>query len=144
MKGGVRSFEVSFFVHETEDAGKVARSVRGAFGLDDRPMVEEMAGHFGNRIARYSFLARGAEAQAAFDSLKSFLSPRTIKEVASSLSELVDEHANLYLRFDKQALVRGEAVFGGPDPVRVVARPRQFVPRGKGVDYFEEALGIEA
>ena len=130
MKGPVKSLEVTYLVHATEDPEKLARAVGKVFS--NSPLeVEEMEGHYGNAIARVRMHVTGDEAQRAFRRMVSGLGSDERAVLLGSLGAHLDEHRALFVRFDKQGLTSGVLRLGSADPVRVKVKPAPFL---KGVD----------
>ena len=135
MKSRVQSVEASYFVHATEDPGKIWGAVSRLLGSDAAPEVESLEGHFGNSIAMVRVRAVGPDAESALKRVFASMPEETRREVAESLGTLVDEHSALFLRFDKQLLLQGRLALGSGDPVRVKVKPRLFQvgPRTAGL-----------
>ena len=72
----------------------------------------------------------GDEAEAALRVIISRMEQEDRKAILADLGETVDEHGALYIRLSKQGLLmRGSAVLGSSDPVRVRVKPRPYVMR---------------
>ncbi len=141
MKGAIQSFDVSYLLHATEDPETVSLAVREIFASDASFETEEMEGHFGNAIKKVDLHLHGDEASKAFQELTSKL-PSTLRgELVRDLDKYVDEHSSLFLRLDKQKLVRGELSLGSSDVIRLKVKPRAFVMKGHGREFFTNLLG---
>jgi len=136
VKGAIQSLDVSYLLHATEDAEKVAAAVRGLLG-DETPLeTEEMEGHFGNSIKKVSIHLHGDEATRVFTRLTERM-PRAFRETAAKdIDSLIDEHSSLYLRFDKQRLVQGEMAAGYGEAIRLKVKPRAHLMQGRARDFF--------
>ena len=143
MKGPIQSVEVSYLVHATEDMQKLDSSVGGLFPERGEVVVEELAGHFGNRIASVKERFTGDEAEAAFKGLTSRLSPQVRKEIRDGMGTYMDEHSALYLRLDKQGVVDGRLSLGSGDSVHVKVKPRLFAVKGSPAELFSRLLAGE-
>ena len=128
--------DVSYLLHATEDADKVAAAVRELIGGSTPFEVEEMEGHFGNSIRKVSLRLHGEDATRAFTRLKARMPGALRGAVARDIDKLVDEHSSLYLRFDKQWLLKGELTAGYEEAIRLKVKPRAFLMHGHARDFF--------
>lgn len=133
--------EVSYFLHATEDPEKVNGSVASALVIASEPEVEELEGHFGNKISHVRFHVTGPEATALVKRLGAKLPKDVKEEVVSGLSQGMDEHAALFLRLDKQALVEGRLALSDADPVRVKVKPRLFELKEDPARFYARLIG---
>jgi RNA binding exosome subunit len=141
MKGAIQSLDLSYLLHATEDPETVSLAVRGTFTSNAPFETEEMEGHFGNTIKKVDLHLHGEEATRAFHELASKL-PATLKsQLARDMDKYVDEHSSLFLRLDKQKLVKGELALGTNDVIRLKVKPRVFVMKGHGREFFANLLG---
>ena len=142
MKSTIQSLDVSLLLHATEDSERVIAAVRGLIGVDGPLETEEMEGHFGNRIQKVSVHLHGDQATKAFALLTAKMPVELRKELAKDIDKVVDEHSSLFLRFDKQKLVKGEIAAGYDDAVRLKVKPRAFVIHGHAREFFLEQLKV--
>ena len=63
------------------------------------------------------------------------------KEVMADLPSYLDEHSSLFLRFDKQSLVKGRVALGSADVVRVKVKPRGFMMKGAATGFYRKLFG---
>ena len=140
MKSAIQSLDVSYLLHATEDADKVAASVTGLVGGEATFEFEDMEGHFGNIIRKVGVHLHGDQATKAFGALTSRIPWELREELANEIDKFVDEHSSLFLRFDKQKLVRGEIALGYDDAIRLKVKPRAFVMHGHAKEFFFEQL----
>ena len=140
MKSEIQSFDVTYILHATEDAGKVSAAVRALVGEEVAFELEEMNGHFGNGIRKVSLHLHGSEATRAFARLKTRMPDTLKRSVSGDIDSLIDEHSSLYLRFDKQRLVQGEVTAGYDDAIRLKVKPRAFLMHGHARDFFLSQL----
>ena len=140
MKSAIQSLDVSYLLHATEDADKVAAAVRELVG-DAAPFEsEEMEGHFGNSIRKVNIHLHGEDAGNAFSRLTARM-PQALKvSVAKDIDDLIDEHSSLYLRFDKQCLVKGEIATGYNEAIRLKVKPRAYLMHGHAKNFFLDKL----
>jgi RNA binding exosome subunit len=141
LKGPIQSVEVTYFVHATEDSARLRRAVADLVGSENMPLEERLEGHFGNEILRVRLHLTGDEAESGFEKLASRIPIDVIKQVLADLPSHVDEHSALFLRFDKQSLVRGSVALGSSDPVRVKVKPRGFMMKGGAAAFYNQLLG---
>lgn len=142
MKGPVQSVEVTFLLHATEDQAKVSESVGRLLSVGAAPEVEELEGHFGNKIVRVRYHLTGAEASSAVASLAARMPAALKDELRDKVEEMVDEHSALFLRLNKQRLVEGVLEEGTEDPVRIRVKPRVFLLRGGAKEFYLGLLGV--
>ena len=136
MKSVIQSLDVSYILHATEDPGRVSAAVRALVGEEATLELEEMEGHFGNSIGKASLHLHGDDATRAFSRVMSRMPPALKRSVAGDIDDLLDEHSSLYLRFDKQRLVKGEVAAGYEDAIRLKIKPRGFLMHGHARDFF--------
>ena len=141
MKGPVRSLEVTYLLHATEDPEKVAAAVGEMLSSTAPGEVDDLEGHYGNTISRVRIHLTGDEAQRAFDGIRSRLGSRQKTELLGSLGEHIDEHSALFLRFDKQDLLDGKFSLESADPVRIKVKPRPFLLGHDAVRFYTDLLG---
>jgi RNA binding exosome subunit len=136
LKGPIQSVEVTYLLHATEDHEKVNLKVSELIMAEEGPEVEEMQGHFGNRISKVRFHLTGEGAARAFEAVVAKLSQGAKSRLVAELGEHVDEHAALFFRLDKQLLMSGNLELGSSDPVRVKVKPRGFMVKGDPRDFY--------
>jgi len=78
----------------------------------------------------------GEDATTAFTRLTTRMPGALRGTVARDIDKLLDEHSSLYLRFDKQRLVKGEIVVGYDEAIRLKVKPRAFLMHGRARDFF--------
>jgi RNA binding exosome subunit len=140
LKGLVQSIEVSYILHATEDPQTLTKAISSLLSVDAVPEEERMEGHFGNAIAKVRYHFIGEDAAAALSSIAAHLPALTKDRLKCDISELMDEHSALYLRFDKQRLVEGTLKAGTADPVRIRVKPRVFLLRGGAKEFYSKIL----
>jgi RNA binding exosome subunit len=140
MKGPIQSVEVTYLIHATEDPGRVERAVSALLHSSAKPELDELEGHFGNKILRARLHLTGDEAEGAFGSMLRSMTPGLRREVLSALPSYLDEHNALFLRLDKQKLVAGTAALGSGDAVRVKVKPRLFLMKGSAARFYEQLI----
>lgn len=136
MKPPIQSIEVSYHVHATEDQGKIQRGVEGVIGQAAEPVTELLEGHFGNKIVSSRIHLVGDSAWLAFKSIMSKMPAGLLREVAEDAESYIDEHSAMFIRFDKQALVRGSLALGTADVVRLRIKPRAYLMKGGAPSFY--------
>jgi RNA binding exosome subunit len=127
LKGPVRSLQITYLVHATEDPIKLQEAVARLISGGEPSQTEEMEGHYGNPIGRVKIHITGEEAQRAFQKMVSAMGKSQKDEILGSLASHMDEHSALFIRFDKQGLASGTLSLGSSDPVRVKVKPAPFL-----------------
>jgi RNA binding exosome subunit len=140
LTGPIKSLEVSYFVHATEDGDKIAAAVSGIFGPLGEPRAEEMEGHFGNKIVRVSHHLNGEDAAMALTTVLSNMSLDLKRRLREELGVHLDEHSAFYLRLDKQRLLAGRLQLTDSDPVRVRVKPRSHTVKSGACSFFAGLL----
>jgi RNA binding exosome subunit len=141
LKGPIRSLEATYLIHATEDPEKVAAAVAEMLSSSAPAQVDDLEGHYGNRITMVRIHLTGDDAGRAFDRIKSRLAGEQRAELVGNLGRYLDEHSALFLRFDKQCLVRGTLSLESADPVRVKVKPRPFLLGRDAVTFYSSLLG---
>jgi RNA binding exosome subunit len=139
----VQSLEVSCFVQQTEDEEKIRGAVAALLGTEVAAERQEAEGHFGNKIVWVRLHMTGEEAAASLQHVVSRMAEDERKAIIGSLGEMMDEHNALYIRLNKQVLVKdGEAVLASSDPVRVKVKLRPHLVKGDPEGIYARLLGV--
>ena len=104
------------------------------------PEIDEMEGHFGNKILRVRFHMTGDDATRAFGRISARLPAQLKEELTKNIGAHLDDHSALFLRFDKQRLLTGSLAVGAADPVRVKVKARVFLVRGGAPEFYSKLL----
>ena len=136
----IQALEVSCFVQATEDQRKISDSILRAFAIGQEPEAEDLEGHFGNSIVNLKWHLTGEQAWTSFRALMSFLGKDGRRELTRELGAYLDDHGALYIRLNKQTLVRGMASFSSSDPIRVRVKPRSFMMKGAPGQFYERVM----
>jgi RNA binding exosome subunit len=136
----IRSAEVSYIVHATEDGDRILTAVCEKLGIEGTHSQETLTGHHSNPITRVKLHATGDEAARVLRSITDGLSPDSKQLVRRDIESMIDEHSALYLRFDKQGLIRGDLAMSSTDTVRVKLKPRLHSLKETGKEFFLKAL----
>jgi RNA binding exosome subunit len=137
----IQSVEISYFIHATEDPGRISRAVAERFGLSQPPELEDLEGHFGNKIVHVQYHLTGHEAMTTFRGIVSFIGSEGVQELLAGLELTMDERKALYIRFSKQEFLKGVPVLSSVDPIRVKVKPRGFMIRGNAGEFYARLMG---
>jgi RNA binding exosome subunit len=140
LKPPIQSLNIAYLVHATEDFTKIQKEVDKVLGAHAMPTQERMVGHFGNEIVRAEIQVTGETAWAACRTLFSKMGAEQKKEIGDNLTQFLDEHSSMFLRFDKQALITGSLQLGSVDSLRVKIKPRKFSMKGSAVSFYADLL----
>lgn len=139
-KKKIQSVEVSCLVHATEDGDKVKRSIMETLSIESEPEEEVLQGHFGNAITHATWHLTGEEAWTVFRKTMEAVGEDGRAQLMRGFASTSDEHGALYLRLNKQLLVKRVAAFSLSDPVRIRVKPRGFMMKGTRPEEFYEKL----
>ena len=132
----LQSLEVSYILHATEDPEKVGSAVARMIHTEALPEAQDLVGHFGNSITMVTLHLNGDDATEAFLALASRLPRELRSELIGGMDLYLDEHSSFFIRLDKQKLVGGKLAMGTRDAVRIKAKPRGYVMKGRARDFF--------
>ena len=127
MSEEIQSLEIVYFVQATEDVERLDDAVMEKLKVSDAATLDELEGHFGNPIVRARHHLTGDEAMAVFRNLITLIGSEGVSELLRSLDLYLDEHKSLYVRLNKQELLRGIARLSSIDSVRIKVKPRGFM-----------------
>ena len=142
VKAPIQSLEASYLVHATEDPEKIGGAVARLLALTSEAEAETLEGHYGNQIIRARFRLTGDEASKAFEALVAEMPGDLRNEIVANVGAFIDEHSALFVRLDKQQLVSGKVASGSGDSVRVKVKPRAFLMKGSGAQFYRNLLGL--
>ncbi|HUI85934.1 MAG TPA: RNA-binding domain-containing protein [Nitrososphaerales archaeon] len=142
MKGLIQAVEVSYLAHPTEDPDRIEERVKSCLGIQAAPSVTRLEGHYGYPILMVKYHLTGEEAHGVVRQVAEKMSPESKRNLREDSSENIDEHSALYLRFDKQQIMRGKLVLGQADSVRIRIKPRLFLVKGKIEEFYMGVLGL--
>ena len=140
-RGEIQAVEVSCFVQATEDEGRLRDAITSSLAIGEGPEEERLEGHFGNHILVLSWHLTGERASASFRALVSLLGRDGRREILRELEAYLDERGALYVRLNKQTLVKGIATTSQSDPVRIRIKPRSFLMKGRPRQFYERLMG---
>ncbi|MGC8558264.1 MAG: RNA-binding domain-containing protein [Nitrososphaeria archaeon] len=136
MKQKVRTIQAVVFVHETEDNKKIEDSIK-KFLPDATIEKEKLVGHYDTTIEKISLKVEGKELD---EKLRELLSKIGAFEKGDIFSEIMKgmERNKIYLRLDKQELVKGLFKLDGDKQVKIVIT---FNSEKDARDYFANQIG---
>jgi RNA binding exosome subunit len=143
MKGQIRSVEVSYIVHATEDEERIENAVKKILDIEENPRVDVLEGHFGNRILRVIFHLTGESAYKTFRKIFDSMPEILKKYITDRINIYLDEHRSLYLRFDKQSIIQGRIELSESDSVRIKIKPRLYLVKGTEGDFYRRLIYLE-
>lgn len=134
--------DVRFCAHATEDLDKVMEAVQNILPSDhidditfDRKNLE---GHYGNPITFFETRIKDkVTVKALVEKLSSNLSSLDKNELDRMINRCI-EKGSLYIRFDKQAALKGKIKLATSDPIRIRIRFR----KSKTEDVIEDCREI--
>lgn len=143
MKRQIRSVEVAYIAHATEDEGRIRSAVSNMLGIEMEPEVQRMEGHFGNEIIRVVYHITGEEAYKTFRKIFDNMPEKVKKRITDSISMYIDEHFSLYVRLDKQEIIRGRIELSESDAVRIKIKPRLYLVKGSEEEFYRRMIYLE-
>jgi RNA binding exosome subunit len=142
----VQSVELSTIAHATDDLEKIQtalnlllpESIRGRQLFTRR----YLQGHYGNPITTFEAHLTNPEDVEEFKAyLLKHLAEMDRSIIVRELDRHTDDEGNLYIRIDKQRILRGNIRLGQDDPVRVRMKFTKFA--GKTTALMTEYLESE-
>jgi hypothetical protein len=114
----VKSADVSFHLHATEDRDKVGRALMDSLGVE---IMESstLYGHNGNVILDNRCFLSQQEAEALLKKVLDGMDSADRARLREELGRHIDERGTFFIRLDKQEMMRGRLALGESDPVRV-------------------------
>lgn len=116
--------EISFHVHATESEDKVLRGVEGLGVKRGSLERRRTSGHYGNTILIFTGKLEGREAEFVLNNVIGRLEENSRISLAYRLEDFVDGKGRVHIRLDKQELIRGRAVIGSKDPIKLVFKTK--------------------
>lgn len=121
------SVRIDTVIHATEDVAGVIGAICHALNLDpDSFGVRRHEGHYGNPIATAGSTLRKGEATEFLENFLGSLGAEGVAELRDTIRSRISGSA-IYLRLDKQDLIRGRLTVkdGGAVRIRVAVRAYQ-------------------
>jgi len=114
----VKSIEAEVFVHETEDQAKIENAMKNL--LPDALKIEEdLHGHYGTTIKKIRLIIDGHDVERKLNYLLFKLGFFENGEVFSKVMDGLDRN-KIYIRLDKQELIKNLIKINGDNQVKVV------------------------
>lgn len=120
----VESVEISFLVHATEDIDRLLLTVRNIIPKQNVEelefVIDNMRGYYGNPISKVKTVIRNKS--VASELVLNIANRIRFDDKAilkSDIRQCVDDSGTLYIRLDKQAIFKGDIIFGSSDPIRM-------------------------
>jgi len=134
---------LSYFVHATEDAERLNRTVCEAFGVNESELGREsLEGHYGNKLEFVKAHLVGGRAEQVVKRIAKRLTDDSKRLLQAQLENSMDEHDALYLRMDRQSIDEGFSI-SDQEPIRVKIKPKfRAGDRETMRQAFEEGLEL--
>jgi len=118
LKGKVRTIEAAVFVHETEDEQKIESSIQNLMP-DALIQKEALQGHYGNVIKKINLKVEGPRTD---EKLTYLLSKIGVFEKGDTFSKIMEgmDHNKIYIRIDKQELVKNLIKLDGDNQIKII------------------------
>jgi|SRR5579875_3922538 RNA binding exosome subunit len=137
------SADISFLVHATEDKDRVSQAVSESLGVAaERFSFSESEGHFGNKILLAFATIEANSATTLVSRIVSSLTTSDKDTLARKLDQYTDEKGNLYIRLDKQKVMRRKISLSESDSIRVRFRPIRRYRPGSNVQTYRGLLSF--
>jgi len=118
--------EISFYVHATEDDGKILNALDKNFNLNKSLFeIIQLEGHYGNPILRYYSSINDDLAQKIFETIFKRLEPSQKQALLGTLEQYIDSSKSLYVRLDKPNLCEGRLTLGKANSVHFKFKPKK-------------------
>jgi len=127
----VQSVELSTIAHATDDVGKVESALAQLLpnSLRGRQLFTRryLQGHYGNPIVTFEAHLTDPEDVHEFKTyFLTLLAENDRSTIATQLDRHTDDDGNLYIRIDKQKILRGIIRLSQDDPIRVRMKFTKF------------------
>ncbi|NPA69361.1 MAG: exosome protein [Crenarchaeota archaeon] len=120
----VKFVEIETYVHATEDIDKIVQALReNILGNIKIPIILEVLwGTFGNRIIRVKIFIENEQSEKILK--KVLCNIHNIDKLKKTIRDRTDKAGNIYIRLNKQELIKGRLVLDdeSDDIVRIKAR----------------------
>ncbi|MDG6928109.1 MAG: exosome protein [Nitrososphaerota archaeon] len=118
MRGKVRTIEAAAFVHETEDRQKIEAAIKN---LIPRASIQEedLQGHYGTSIKKINLKVEGPGTDEETTSLLSKMGAFEKGDIYSRIMEGIERN-KIYIRIDKQELVRNLIKLNGDNQIKII------------------------
>jgi RNA binding exosome subunit len=128
------SVSISYFVHSTEDEALIAMAVCSSLGVEPAELQRQiLQGYYGNEIDSITSHIIGSHAEEV--ARRVFLGMDSSSKAAlnADLEAHIDEHDSLFVRIDKDSLIRSQGgnpslAIGEEEAIRIKLKPKHRRP----------------
>tara|TARA_B100000749_G_C18233089_1_gene385111 strand:+ start:134 stop:568 length:435 start_codon:yes stop_codon:yes gene_type:complete len=115
-----KTIEISFHIHSTEELDKSIRIICDNLKMPiERKNETKLIGAFNNEIKKITFILQKSECDIFLNNLVDKMMKAYKKEIIEQIDNHIDIKGIIYLRVDKQRLIKNEIVMGINDIVRI-------------------------
>ena len=136
-----RTIEITFVLHETENTENFLFHLCLMLDLSlDDFSIKKTEGHHGNTIQLISAHFIQNRVHTIAEKIFSSLSSNDLSNLNTDLINYLDDKFNLYLRFNKQAIIDDILVISYDDSVRIKMKPKIKLNENKAIKSYNELL----
>ena len=136
-----RTIEITFVLHETENTENFLSHLCLILDLSlDDFSIKKTEGHHGNTIQLISAHFIRDRVHTIAEKIFSSLSNDDLSNLNTDLVNYLDDKSNLYLRFNKQAIIDDTLVISYNDSVRIKMKPKIRLNENKAIKSYNELL----
>ena len=140
-KMAFRTIEITFVLHETENTENFLSHLCLILDLSlDDFSIKKTEGHHGNTIQLISAHFIRDRVHTIAEKIFSSLSSNDLSNLNTDLINYLDDKFNLYLRFNKQAIIDDILVISYDDSVRIKMKPKIKLNENKAIKSYNELL----
>ena len=121
----LKTVEVSLYLHSTEDFDRIIEIICDNLKITTEKKAEtKLTGTFNNEIKKIIFNLKKSECGVFLKNLTDKMIQEYKKEIIERIDNHIDKKGMIYLRLDKQRLIKNEIAIGINDIVRVKMKPQ--------------------
>ena len=140
-KMAFRTIEITFVLHETENTENFLSHLCLILDLTlDDFSIKKTEGHHGNTIHLISAHFIRDRVHTIAEKIFSSLNSNDLSNLNTDLINYLDDKFNLYLRFNKQAIIDDILVISYDDSVRIKMKPKIKLNENKVIKSYNEML----
>ena len=140
-KMAFRTIEITFVLHETENTENFLSHLCLILDLTlDDFSIKKTEGHHGNTIYLISAHFIRDRVHTIAEKIFSSLNSNDLSNLNTDLINYLDDKFNLYLRFNKQAIIDDILVISYEDSVRIKMKPKIKLTENKAIKSYNELL----
>ena len=116
----LKKVEISLYLHSTEDFDRIIEIICDNLKIPTEKKVEtKLTGTFNNEIKKITFILKKSECSIFLKNLTDKMIQEYKKEIIERIDNHIDKKGIIYLRLDKQRLIKNEIAIGMNDIVRI-------------------------